>query len=79
MNDTYGPIDTIRATCAEPCPNLIHTCDRSPQHTGFHRDIQQKGQEGCSWYSDGQHYGCAPAVTEELPATGIHSPGGPAL
>lgn len=37
-----------------PCGALClygheHKCARHEGHLGFHRDVQQKGQESCSW------------------------------
>lgn len=37
------------ALCGTACPDHPHTCARSPQHYGDHRDVKQKGNETCSW------------------------------
>lgn len=42
-----------RPRCGMPCLTHTHDCDRSPGHTGFHRDVQQKGDHGCAWNTPG--------------------------
>ena len=49
-----------RPRCGLPCLNHNHTCDRDPNHTGVHRDIQQNGQHTCEWATPGP--GDLPAV-----------------
>lgn len=38
-----------RQRCGMPCLTHPHDCDRSPRHTGVHRDVQQKGDHSCEW------------------------------
>ncbi|TYK45223.1 hypothetical protein [Actinomadura decatromicini] len=38
-----------RQRCGMPCLIHDHDCDRSPRHTGVHRDVQQKGDHSCEW------------------------------
>jgi hypothetical protein len=42
-----------RPRCGAPCLKHAHGCDRSPKHTGFHRDVQQKGDHTCTWDTPG--------------------------
>ncbi|MCP3017263.1 hypothetical protein NGM33_28430 [Nocardiopsis dassonvillei] len=45
--------ETAPDLCAARCPHgHDHTCARPPQHCGFHRDAEQKGDESCSWTDD---------------------------
>lgn len=42
-----------RRRCGVPCLTHTHSCDRSPNHTGTHRDVQQKGNHTCEWDTPG--------------------------
>jgi hypothetical protein len=42
-----------RNRCGMPCLTHPHDCDRSPGHTGVHRDVQQKGDHSCEWDTPG--------------------------
>lgn len=54
LPDETAPAPSL---CAAPCPRgHDHTCARSPQHCGFHRDVKQKGDESCSWIEDPTDY-----------------------
>ena len=44
------PAHVAPALCSARCPHgHDHTCARSPQHFGPHRNVKQKGHESCSW------------------------------
>jgi hypothetical protein len=47
------PMTEHRRRCGIPCLTHQHTCDRSPLHTGVHRDVQQNGQHTCEWDTPG--------------------------
>lgn len=42
-----------RTRCGMPCLIHDHDCDRSPNHTAMHRDVQQKGNHTCEWATPG--------------------------
>lgn len=56
-----------RPRCGTPCLKHAHACDRSPRHTGFHRDVQQKGEHTCEW--DTPHPKDFPALMAALRST----------
>jgi chromosome segregation ATPase len=58
---------TARQRCGMPCLKHPHACDRSPRHTGFHRDVQQKGEHTCEW--DTPHPKDFPALMTALRST----------
>ena len=47
------PVSSKRARCGIPCLKHPHACDRSPKHTGVHRDVQQRGDHSCEWDTPG--------------------------
>ena len=53
LSAEHGPLEPVEpaaALCGARCPlGHTHTCARSPKHLGPHRDVQQKGDESCSW------------------------------
>jgi hypothetical protein len=47
-----------------PCLTHAHDCDRSPGHSDWHRDVQQKGDHTCAWSTPGPKD--APAILAAL-------------
>lgn len=58
---------TTPTLCAAQCPHgHDHTCARSPKHFGPHRDMKQKGEEGCAWTEHDQAFRALDAVDERI-------------
>jgi hypothetical protein len=57
-------VNAPTALCGTACPDHPHTCARSPQHYGHHRDVKQKGTETCSWPDPPTPRPAGPTVTD---------------
>lgn len=58
------PMTPERPRCGMPCLKHAHSCDRSPGHCDWHRDVQQKGDHTCAWSTPGPKD--APAILAAL-------------